>query len=99
MDYLALGTVAAVGAIGWFLKSHKQSCDDKHKEHFAHATNLQLHETDREREIKKDQVANLSSQLTRHSDKDDDRFNRMDDKMTKLNETAEKIWNHVQGKN
>lgn len=49
-----------------------------HAEHFAHANNTDLHETNRERDAKKLEIMALTNDLIRHGDHDDKRFERLE---------------------
>lgn len=70
-----------IGVIAFFLKREIDSNAMKHDKHFAHSTDLSLHETDRERVLAKDGLKAMADELIRHGATDDKRFEIMDNKM------------------
>jgi len=71
-----LGLLIAI--LGWFLKREMDSNREKHERHFAHSSDMSLHETDRERDAHKLDRMALAEQIIRHGEQDDRRFARVE---------------------
>lgn len=71
-----LGLMVAI--IGWFLQREMDGNRVKHEKHFEHATNMEMHETDRERDAHKLERMAVSDELIRHGEQDDRRFARVE---------------------
>lgn len=97
LPVIVIATIASL--IGWLVTSKFKDLDKKHNDHYAHATDMTLHETDRERDAKKIAGMRLDSEFLRHMDKDDERFDKMNDKLDKISASLEDVLKHVKRPN
>ncbi len=87
-DWFTLGIAVMVGLLSWlgrrqfsqYDKLHEES-DSKHQDHYRHAMNMELHETNRDRETARRDRQSIAEELIRHSERDDDRFESFDRKL------------------
>ena len=76
---LALGGI--ITALSYFFKRELTKSDKMHEDHYKHSSDMTMHETDRERYLKKDDLASISRQLENHITRDDQRFDNLDKKI------------------
>lgn len=84
-----------IGVMAFFLKREIEGNSAKHDRHFSHAGNLELHETERERNALKDERRTLSDAVLRHSDLDDKRFGAIDTKLEHIQDDLKNILKEV----
>ncbi len=75
-------------------KLHEES-DKKHQEHYRHAMNINVHETDRDREAAARERQGIADDLVRDSDRNDQRFNSIENKLEKIYDEIKNILRSV----
>lgn len=91
---LAFGLFALSGLFGmlwWFIRTKVASYDLQHQKHFEHASDMNLHETDRERELQNEERRSIAMQLKEHNDRDDMRFDRMENTFSEIRNDIKEI--------
>ncbi len=105
-DFFTLGLAVLISILGFLvqrqLKDYDkklEAFDEKHRLHFQHATDIRMHETDRDRESASRERQAITNELIRHIERDDDRFDQMDRKIGEIAGDIKQILKAVGGNN
>jgi len=74
-----LGVVVAI--LSFWIKRYMDENDEMHSEHRRHAANMELHQTERDRQSSERERQGIADELVRHTKRDDERFDTFDKKI------------------
>lgn len=82
----------------WFIRRQFASNERMHEHHYKHSTDMELHETERERTMREDQRNHLAEAVIEHGRLDDQRFGRMDGMLDEIRQDIKHILSAVNSK-